>query len=110
MGVVEAHGRQAAQHATEYAPPNHILGAGGWRRFSDRGEAARAQDEDPVVTGQDESSCWLWVVPRLPQARQSAGGAGSGEPGADGTHTGQAQPRVTNGLFRGLLTGTGLGL
>ena len=49
MGVAERQGRQAAQHATEYAPPNHILGAGGWRRFSDRGEAARALDEDSVV-------------------------------------------------------------
>jgi hypothetical protein len=49
----------------------------GWRRFSDRGEAARAQDEESVVTGQDESSGWLWVVTGLPQARQGAGGAGS---------------------------------
>ena len=76
MGVVDDQGRQAAQHATEYAPQNHILGAGGWRRFSDRGEAARALDEESVVAGQDSSSCWLWLVPGLPQPRQGAGGAG----------------------------------
>ena len=50
----------------------------GWRRITDRGEAARALDEDSVVTGQDSSSCWLWVVPGLPQARQGAGGAEMG--------------------------------
>ena len=55
-----------------------------WRRFSDRGEAARAQDEESVVTGQGGSSCWLWVMPGLPQARQGAGGAGSIALEADG--------------------------
>ena len=83
MGVVEAQSRQAAQHVTEYATPNHILGAGGWRRFSDRGEAARALDEESVVAGQDWSSCWLWVVPGLPQVQQGAGGAGFIALGAD---------------------------
>ena len=83
MGVVEAQGIQAAQHVNEYATPNHILGAGGWRRFSDRGEAARALDEESVVAGQDSSSCWLWVVPGLPQLQQGAGGAGFIALGAD---------------------------
>ena len=55
----------------------------GWRRSCHRSEAVRAQDEDSVVTGQGESSCWLWVVSGLPQARQSAGGAGSIAPEAD---------------------------
>ena len=50
----------------------------GQRRSSgiEVGEAARAQDEESVVTGQGESSCWLWVVPGLPQAPQGTGGAG----------------------------------
>jgi hypothetical protein len=82
-GVVERQGHQTAQHATEYAPPNQILGAGGWRRFSDRGEAVRALDEESVVAGQDSSSCWLWVVPGLPQLQQGAGGAGTIALGAD---------------------------
>ena len=48
----------------------------GQRRSWHRGEATRALDEESVVTGQGESSCWLWVVPGLPQAPQGAGGAG----------------------------------
>ena len=78
MGVVEGPSRQAAQHATEYATPNHILRADRLAQvFSDRGEAARALDEESVVAGQDSSSCWLWVMSGLPQVQQGAGGAGS---------------------------------
>ena len=48
----------------------------GQRRSWHRGEATRPQDEESVVTGQGESSDWLWVVPGLPQAPQGTGGAG----------------------------------
>jgi len=48
----------------------------GQRRSWHRGEATRLQNEESVVTGQGELSCWLWLVPGLPQAPQSAGGAG----------------------------------
>ena len=47
----------------------------GRRRSWQRGEAARAQDEESVVADQDEASGRLWVVPGLPQERQVAAGA-----------------------------------
>ena len=48
----------------------------GQRRSWHRDDAARALDEESVVSDQGESSGWLWVMPGLPQAPQGAGGAG----------------------------------